>query len=150
EDRTLPSTFTVTNLLDSGPGSLRAAVSAANTNPGADTINFASGLSGTIPLTSGELSITDALAIDGPGGSPLAVSGSDASRVFRVAGSAGSVAINHLTITNGRTTDSGGGILNEAGATLTLAHVVLANNQANGGGGFDNEGSATVIASTFR
>jgi hypothetical protein len=28
EDRTVPSTFTVTNLLDTGPGSLRAAVTA--------------------------------------------------------------------------------------------------------------------------
>src|SRR5690242_16363485 len=30
DDRCLPSTFTVTNLLDSGAGSLRAAVAAAN------------------------------------------------------------------------------------------------------------------------
>src|SRR3954453_14052478 len=36
EDRTVPSTFTVTNLADSGGGSLRAAITAANTNPGAD------------------------------------------------------------------------------------------------------------------
>ena len=37
EDRCLPSTFTVLNLLDSGPDSLRAAVAAANASPGADT-----------------------------------------------------------------------------------------------------------------
>ena len=65
EDRTLPSTFTVTNLLDTGPGSLRAAVTAANANPGADVINFA--VTGTIALTSGELDITDSLTINGPG-----------------------------------------------------------------------------------
>src|SRR6266540_213772 len=41
EDRTVPSTFTVTTLADSGPGSLRAAITAANTNPGADVIRFA-------------------------------------------------------------------------------------------------------------
>ena len=33
EGRCLPSTFTVTNLLDSGPDSLRAAVASANANP---------------------------------------------------------------------------------------------------------------------
>src|SRR6516164_4826570 len=65
EDRTLPSTFTVTNLLDTGPGSLRAAVTAANANPGPDAIDFAT--TGTIPLTSGELDITDSLTINGPG-----------------------------------------------------------------------------------
>ena len=37
EDRCLPSTFTVLNIDDSGPDSLRAAVAAANANPGADT-----------------------------------------------------------------------------------------------------------------
>jgi hypothetical protein len=48
EDRTLPSNFKVLNLNDSGAGSLRAAVAAANANPGADTITFASGVLGTI------------------------------------------------------------------------------------------------------
>ena len=51
EDRSLPSTFTVTNMNDSGPGSLRAAVLAADAHPGPDTINFKPGLSGTIRLT---------------------------------------------------------------------------------------------------
>jgi hypothetical protein len=35
EDRTLLSTFTVLNLNDSGPGSLRAEITAANHTPGA-------------------------------------------------------------------------------------------------------------------
>src|SRR5262249_25417647 len=65
DDRCLPSTFTVTNLLDSGDGSLRAAVAAANANPGADSIDFA--VTGTITLTSGELDITDSVTINGPG-----------------------------------------------------------------------------------
>jgi hypothetical protein len=46
EDRAVPSTFTVLNLADSGPGSLRAAITVANSSPGADTINFAPGLHG--------------------------------------------------------------------------------------------------------
>jgi hypothetical protein len=48
EDRSLPSTFMVTNTLDSGPGSLRQAVLDANGNAGADTIVFAKGVNGTI------------------------------------------------------------------------------------------------------
>src|SRR6516225_3437124 len=75
ECRTLPSTFTVLNLADSGPGSLRQAILDANAQPGADTIQFAHGLHGTIALTSGELDITDDLTIDGPGAGRLAVSG---------------------------------------------------------------------------
>src|SRR5215813_4299098 len=55
EDRTLPSTFTVFRTTDSGVGSLRAAVTAANVAAGADRIAFAPGVRGTIALTSGEL-----------------------------------------------------------------------------------------------
>src|SRR5262249_49589942 len=111
EDRTLPSTFTVLNLADSDPGSLRAAILAANTNPGADVIDFApAARDGTITLTSGQLGITDDLTIDGPGADRLAVSGNDASRVFRI-GSGVTAAIADLTITHGRA-DNGGGIWN--------------------------------------
>src|SRR6187397_2300382 len=84
DDRCLPSTFTVTNLLDTGAGSLRAAVVDANSNPGADTIDFA--VTGTIGLTSGELDITDSVTINGPGASAMTVSGSGMSRVFGIAG----------------------------------------------------------------
>ena len=59
------------------------------------------GLRGTIALTSGELSITDDLRIDGPGAGRLAVSGNDASRVFQI-GSGVAVSIDDLTITHGR------------------------------------------------
>src|SRR5262249_35750736 len=65
EGRDVPSTLTVMNNLDSGAGSLRAEIAAAN--PG-DTIVFAPGLDGqTIQLTSGELAITKSLTIQGPG-----------------------------------------------------------------------------------
>src|SRR5262245_33813357 len=80
EDRTLPTTYTVTNLHDSGPGSLRQAILDANAHPGPDRIHFTGPARGTIALTSGELSITGDLTVDGPGASRLAVSGGDASR----------------------------------------------------------------------
>ena len=78
EERALPSTFTVLNRNDSGPGSLRAEIAAANANPGADTIVFDNGVNGTIKLTSGELLITDSVTINGPGANKLSVSGNDA------------------------------------------------------------------------
>src|SRR6516162_3479386 len=146
ECRTLPSSFTVLNLADSGPGSLRQAVLDANAHSGADVIEVADGLSGTITLTSGQLSITHTggLTIAGPGADELTISGNDASRVFRVA-SGVSVEIDDLTITHGRA-DNGGGIWN-AGGTLTLSDDVISNNQALGaagsradGGGVFNQG----------
>src|SRR5262249_46297729 len=100
EGRIVPSTFTVRNLADSGPDSLRAAITAANTNPGADVIAFAPGLRGTVTLTSGELNITEGLQIDGPGANKLAVSGNDVSRVFNI-GSGATVSIDDLTVTHG-------------------------------------------------
>src|SRR5262245_30844029 len=128
EDRTVPSTFTVLNLADSGVGSLRQAVLDANANPGADAIDFGDGLLGTIPLSSGQLSITDSLAIDGPGADQLAVSGSHQSRIFSISSGA-TVAIAGLTITEGMAVGDGGGILN-TGSTLTLDRVVLSGNHA--------------------
>src|SRR5262249_33220859 len=75
EGRTLPSTFTVLNLADSGAGSLRDTILVAESNPGPDVINFASGLTGTITLTSGQFQITTDMTINGPGADQLTVSG---------------------------------------------------------------------------
>src|SRR5262245_53449589 len=165
EDRTVPSTFTVGNLADSGPGSLRQAIFDANDNPGADVVTFAPSLRGTVTLTSGELSITDDLILDGPGVNRLTVSGNDASRVFSVSGSATDVEIRDLTIANGRATGTtavgpigpvtlGGALLN-TGARVVLSHVTMANNQAVGaiaqGGAIANIFGASLVVtdSTF-
>src|SRR5262249_35005295 len=95
EDRTLPSTFTVLNLNDSGPGSLRDGLAS-----GDDTIDFAPKLSGTITLTSGELLVNNSVTINGPGAGKLSISGNDASRVFDIAAGF-DVTISSLTITHG-------------------------------------------------
>jgi hypothetical protein len=99
EDRALPSTFTVVNLADSGPGSLRRAVLDANSHPGADVIDFA--VTGTITLTSGQLTISDNVTINGSGADQLTISGNDASRVFLI-DSGSVVAMSGLTIAHGR------------------------------------------------
>jgi hypothetical protein len=65
----MPSTLTVTNKMDSGRGSLRAEITAANSG---DTVVFAPSLNGqTITLASGELSIAKGLTIQRPGASQL-------------------------------------------------------------------------------
>jgi hypothetical protein len=160
EDRTVPSTFMVANLGDSGTGSLRQAILDANGNPGADLIRFApAARDGTIALTSGQLSLTDDLTIDGPGAVRLAVSGNDASRVFQV-GSSVAVSIDGLTVTHGRAVGRGGGILNAG--TLTVSDAILSDNLVVGvpgaslgavvdafGGGIFNTGTLTVRQGSF-
>src|SRR5262245_36428232 len=151
-----PITYTVTNLNDSGAGSLRQAVLDANAHPGPDVINFASGLSGTITLTSGQLMIFGSVSINGPG-SGLTVSGNDASRVFSISAPplfGRPVSISGLEITHGKA-GQGAGILN-FGASLTLDNVVLSNNvaqrasgEARGGGILNLAGKLTVANSTF-
>jgi hypothetical protein len=156
EDQTVPSTFTVRNLADSGPGSLRQAILDANANPGADVIRFAHAASaGTISLTGGELNITDNLTINGPGANRLAVSGNDASRVFEI-GVGVAVGIDGLTVSHGHALLRGGGILNSG--TLTLSDAVVSDNQVVGqpgpgmdafGGGILNNGTLTVSDTLF-
>src|SRR5262249_31310030 len=133
--------------------------------PGADLIRFAAARDGTIVLTSGELSITDDLTIDGPGVHRLTLSGNDASRVFSVSGSTTNVVIRDLTLAHGPATGTtgegpfgpvtmGGGLLN-TGARVILSHVTMHNNQAVGplaqGGAIANVSGATLVVtdSTF-
>ncbi len=126
------STLLVTSPADSGPGSLRAVIIAAQSG---DQIVFDQSLTGqTIALTSGQLAIDKSLDIEGPGADELAVSGNHSSRVFSISGAV-TVTIAGLTITDGRVVGAdGGGILN-VGSTLTLAHDVLSHNQALGAPG---------------
>ena len=123
EDRTLLSTLVVTNLHDSGAGSLRAAVAAADAEPSAAVITFAKGLKGTIPLSTGELLITNSVTINGPGASNLAVSGTGTSRVFEILAGQ-NVTVTGLTITRGYAPDEGAGILND-GSNLTLSGDIV-------------------------
>src|SRR6476619_7481324 len=88
EDRCLPSTFMVSNLKDDGsPGCLRSVIAKANDtvhHPGLDTIVFKPGLTGAIPLTAGQITISDSLSLIGPGASVIGVDGSAHDRIFNV------------------------------------------------------------------
>src|SRR5438045_1858086 len=119
EDRNLLSTLLVTQLGDSGPGSLRQAVLDANnevTHPGADTITFDPALVAAGPamvalttagdLTAGPsaLGISSTVTIAGPSGLngiTLARSaGAGNMRLFYVAPS-GTLTLQDLTLTGG-------------------------------------------------
>lgn len=97
------ATFTVTNTNDSGAGSLRQAILDANAAAGEDTIDFDSGVTGTITLTSGMLTVTDDLIISGPGALNLTISGDNSVDVIRVnpASTMGLFYIKNLTVRDG-------------------------------------------------
>ena len=117
----LSSALTVTNLSDSGAGSLRDAV--ANT-PAGGVVDFDPSVTGVITLAS-QIVIDKALNITGPGASTLAVV-NGAGRVFWVNASGGAVSISGLRLSGsgGPVTDNGGAILNVSSA-LTLDAVTI-------------------------
>jgi hypothetical protein len=131
--------LTVTNLADSGGGTLRDLIAAAL--PG-DTIQF--GLSGTIILNS-ELVISKNLRINGLTANLLRITGNNHRRVFNI--TSGTAQIFNMTIADGRVSGtngpagsngenvSGGGIRVADGATLDLENCILTNNVALGGQG---------------
>jgi len=146
--------FTVTDLSDAGPGSLRSAIGEAESQSGADRILFASGLSGTIALES-DLEVSDPVQIVGPGPAVIAVDGGGDSGIFAI-GSAEqgadriAVDISGLTLRNGGQVPYGGAILS-LNTDLTVTESILSGNTAAVGGAIyaAYQGSLEVGESTF-
>ncbi len=169
---TPPSTFTVTNLNDNGPGSLRDAIGQANNHAGPDTVTFQSGLTGTIVLTSGQIQISGPLSIVGPGAGVITIDGNGVananpySRIFSIytvdlacptldAPADYLVWISGLRLVNGRNknSDGSGGAI-YTGHSLLLNSVVIENSFARSGGGVQFAvqypgQTLTVVNSTF-
>jgi CSLREA domain-containing protein len=141
-----PHTLIVTKLDDTNDGvcdvtdcSLREAIGAAWAG---DIVTFAPGLTGTIGLSGKQLAINSDLTITGPGQAVIAVSGSNASRVFFINNNV-SATLSGLTIQNGSASrDVGGGIDNQG--TLTLTDSTVRSNYASDGGGIYTTGNATL------
>jgi hypothetical protein len=136
------ATWTATNNLNSGVGSLRAALASAQNG---DIVTFSSGM--TIQLTS-ELLINKSLTVDGDlnndGVADVTLDGQYKTRVVEVA-SGNTVTLDGLVITKGLVAGNGGnggsaaagamggGIFNAG--ILTLNNVTVTANAASGGGG---------------
>ncbi len=134
--------LTVTNTADSGDGSLRATMATAING---DNINFASNVTGTITLTSGQLLVDKSINIFGPGPAILTLDGHIGSRVFVVTNGV-TAAISGLTITNGLGLGGlngfGAGIYNDH-STLTVSNCVISDNR--GQGIFNNGQSGSAV-----
>jgi hypothetical protein len=143
-----PQTFTVypstmvTNLNDSGAGSLRDVVAAAT--PGS-TITFA--VTGTIPLSS-PISINKNLTIDGPGANTLTISGGGTTRIFALTGGAGvNVTLLDLRLDAGG--GGGGGGTIQSDVTLILDRVWVSGSTGSGIYTIQGGGTVTILNSTF-
>jgi hypothetical protein len=113
-----------------------------------DTID-ATGISGVITLTTGELLVEKSGMINGAGADVLAVDGNMAGRIFRTVSSGETVAISGFTIRNGHAGNAGGGIDNEIGATLIIINCALIGNGAGLGGATFNGGMLTIVNTTI-
>ncbi|MCG6156690.1 Calx-beta domain-containing protein [Rubinisphaera margarita] len=129
-----------------------------------DQITFDAALSGSsILLTSGTLSLSQSVLINGLGAENLTISGNNAARVFTV--QSGTIHLAHLTIADGLAQGGdggasefgggggggaglGGGVFVNTGANVTIQNVILSGNQAVGGDGGDagvpGAGTSTV------
>jgi predicted outer membrane repeat protein len=141
--------FIVTNLNNTGAGSLRDAVSKANANVDADVITFAVG--GTITLTS-ELALTNDVTIDGDingdDRADIVISGGNTTRIINQSGLSTDVQLLSLTLANGNATGpnpDGGAILVNYGSLL-IGNTTLRNNVAgDDGGAIRTQGTALTI-----
>jgi fibronectin-binding autotransporter adhesin len=161
--------YIVLNTNNSGKGSLRTAINFAKNNPGADTITFAAATDG-IPIilagaagedanVSGDLDILDGgdLTIQGNRAKNTIIDGGGIDRVFHICpagGCANTVTFIGVTIRNGNTATSGGGIYNKATLNVQNGSTVSANTATLSGGGIYNlatlyvQNGSTVSANT--
>ena len=181
EDRRLLAILTVNVLADTDINdpdtnlSLREAISVVNAgnldglSPGTernrvsgplgsnDTIRFTSGLTGDINLTLGQITIANALLIDGPGTPPITVKAQDTDanpqngngfRAFQITTSS-LVEIEGLTITRGDVGSRGGGILATGSGELRLTDSIITGNHAGlKGGGVYANGNLILTSTT--
>jgi parallel beta-helix repeat protein/predicted outer membrane repeat protein len=156
EDRAVPATFNVTTALDgvtSGDGrrSLREAITAANSNPGADVIVVPAGVfrialagAGEDANLTGDFDVTGAVTIRGAGAGLTVIDGQQLDRVFDVFGTApGSIAVllQGVAVRNGNVTGHGGGV-QVGNANLVVRDGTVTGNRASLTGGGVSNGAA--------
>ncbi|WP_055077234.1 DUF4347 domain-containing protein [Pseudanabaena sp. 'Roaring Creek'] len=139
------ATNTVTNVSDSGTGSLRDAIATALNG---DAIAFAPNINGQIIyLTSGGLNIANSLAINGNGKTNTVIDGSlnGNNGIFSITGSP-TVSFNDLTIQNGKS--NGGAAIFSNGGTINISNSYLNGNFAQNGGAILSNGGTVNISNS--
>jgi predicted outer membrane repeat protein len=126
------ATIAVTNTADSGPGTLRQAVSGATNG---DTIVFSLPTPSKITLTSGEIAFNRSINILGPGPTNLLVDGNASGwRIFDIfnhstnADIAVIVTIAGLTVTNAAAQNIEGAAIYNQSTTLTVSNCIFSGN----------------------
>jgi len=156
EPRIAPATLTVTNLNDSGAGSLRALIAGSHNG---DVIVFKAGLTGLIHVNS-TLTIADSVTING--GGKITLDGGGKVQLFKItdgkSATTENVGLSGLTLRNGFAsgTSASGGPTTSGGAiytdeTLTVTGCDFKTNLANyrGGAIYSDAGKLTISGSTF-
>jgi hypothetical protein len=152
-----PSSLVVTKQTDSGPGSLRAAIDAANADPTADEIVLGAGTyllhqqgSGENDNASGDLDVLQALTIRGAGATETVIDASAlGDRALHVIGE-GRLTLIGVTIANAETLTNGGAVLNASPAVLTVTDSAFRNNRAAvHGGAISGIGPIAISGSVF-
>lgn len=156
----LAATFTVTNVLDSGAGSLRQAIIDANANGSGSTITFAT--SGTIPLASSLPGIGSNIVAIHTAGNLVTINGGNLfSGFFITPTSATALTIDNTLSFSGMASiggaggsgsgnggggglGAGGGLFVGGNATVTIQGLSFTNCAAQGGAG----GNATGVGNT--
>jgi CSLREA domain-containing protein len=176
---TITVSTTIDELNSDGDCSLREAIRAANTNaqvdacvsggPAMDTINVPPGsflisivgnedwaVSGDFDLTQytqapPSVTTSGPVTIEGAGATSTFIDGDAKDRVFDVRSNASGTTFKKLTIQDGATSASGGGINVGNPTSVTLDNVVIATNYAAlSGGGINNASVLNVTSSTIR
>ena len=151
EDRTLLASYLVTtaqDVVDANDGltSLREAVTAANGNPGPDTIRFGSPVDGQAIQLNSQIGISTNITIEGDAQNltTIDVNGNDRHFIVFVAGK---LTLDGVELRDGLA-DTGGAIRN-AGMTVIRNSQLVSNESVQAGGAIYNLGQMTVLNSTL-
>ena len=167
EERITPANFVVSSRFSTGAGSLREAITLANTTAGDDQIsfNFSSGsspytitlnsalptiVSASTPITGGGTAGT--VTINGLGASSLIISGDNGNsgrdfNIFNI-NPGGNLSISGVTVSGAQTSGNGGAFSN-IGGKLTVSNSTISGNSVNGfGGGINNNGGTLTVTNS--
>ena len=141
------ATIPVTSTLDSGPGSLRQAVSDSNVG---DTVLISAPM--TVTLTSGQIIISHALVISGvaEGDALPVIVGSAVSRTFQINTNV-NVILSSLRVNSATCSGCAGGAIYSRGR-LTVMNSVFDSNSAPGGDGgaiYNDGGTLSLVNTTL-